>query len=239
MKRAVFVFSLFLVAAFLGCGAKHPRSIEVDPEFNPNNVGRILVAPVLSSIPEGLDPYRRSEVLTADILWKHLSARNDYVFISPREFRLALIKEGKTEEDFKKFKEDWTDDHKADVEILRLLDKNLDMDLVLIPEVYLWHKDEADYRETSTASATQVGATISLVNPLSGKVLWEATDENYQEAVRTEGDRVMGGSVIYDRRIRGVTQTGKDMYAAPPFDEVALKVIGSLVGAIPTHSLNR
>ncbi len=239
MKRAVFIFLLFTAVAFLGCGAKHPRSIEVDPEFNPNNVGRILVAPVLSSIPEGLDPYRRSEVLTAEILWKRLSARDDYVFISPREFRLALIKEGKTEEDFKKFKEDWTEDRGAEVEIMRLLDKTLDIDMVLIPEVYLWYKDEADYRETSAVSATQVGVTISLVNPLSGKVLWEATDENYQEAVRTEGDRVMGGSLLYDRRIRGVTQTGKDMYSAPPYEDVAIKVIGSIVDAIPTHSLNR
>jgi hypothetical protein len=114
--------------------------------------------------------------------------------------------------------------------------KELNVDLLLVPVVYLWYKDEADYRESATASVTQVGITVSLVELGVGRVLWEATDENYKEAVRTEGERVQSSTGGIDRRISGTTATGKDMYAAPPFEDVVVLVLQSIIDAIPERA---
>jgi hypothetical protein len=69
--------------------------------------------------------------------------------------------------------------------------------------------------------------------------MWEATDENYKEAVRTEGGRVRVESGGIHRRVSGVTVTGRDMYAAPPFEDVAAMVLEVLVGSMPERSAVR
>jgi hypothetical protein len=107
--------------------------------------------------------------------------------------------------------------------------------VLLVPDVYLWHKDEADYREAATNSVTQVGASLTLIDMKTGKVLWDASDENYREAVRSENRNVVTSGGI-DRRVGGVTDTGKDMYAAPPYEEVAMVVLQSLVAALPPRA---
>ena len=237
MKK-IKILSLVAVLFLLpSCSAKHPSSIKADPEFEPNEIRRILVAPVISSVPEGADPNRESEILTRRVLWENLMERDDYIFISPQQFRVVLNREIGSSA-FADFRYGWLRGEGADVKIVRLLKEQLDFDALLLPEVNLWHKDEADYRESGTSSTTQVGMKLYLIDPLSGKVLWEATDGNYLEGVRTEGDRVeVVGSGGYDRRISGVTATGKDMYSAPPFESVLVKVVGALVGSIPYHSL--
>ncbi|MFO7914943.1 MAG: hypothetical protein R6U43_04550 [Candidatus Krumholzibacteriales bacterium] len=231
-------FSLAAVLFLLpSCRAQHPSSIKVDPEFEPNEIRRVLVAPVISSVPEGDDPRRESEILTRHILWENLMTRDDYVFISPQQFRMVMEREAGSGA-FAEFRDNWLRGEGADVRMVRLLRENLDFDAILLPEVMLWHKDEADYRESGTSSATQVGMKLYFIDPLSGNVLWEATDENYMEGVRTEGDRVeVVGSGGYDRRISGITATGKDMYSAPAFENVLIKVVEVLVASIPSHSL--
>jgi hypothetical protein len=77
------------------------------------------------------------------------------------------------------------------------------------------------------------GATLTLVDFASGRIVWEGTDENYKEAVRTEGNRVQVDGGGFVRRVSGVTTTGRDMYAAPPFEDVALLVLQVLVEAVP------
>lgn len=175
---------------------------------------------------------RDSERIMDQTLRTLLAERGDYVFLTPTQFKGA-VNAARAAEEYERFKKTWMLEHEADVEFLRKIKQSLDVDLVMIPLVYLWYKDEADYREAGTASTTQVGATLSLVDPSTGAVLWEATDENYKEAVRTEGNREQVSSGGISRRVAGVTETGRDMYAAPPFEDVAFMVLESLVGAIP------
>jgi hypothetical protein len=75
--------------------------------------------------------------------------------------------------------------------------------------------------------------SLSLIDPKTGTVVWEATDENYKESVRSEGDRVQSSSAGIDRRVSGTSVSGGDIYAAPPFDDVTILVLKALVGAIP------
>jgi hypothetical protein len=157
------------------------------------------------------------------------------VFISPERFRMILRRE-KLSDAMDRWKTSWITKHELDAEILRAVHNNTEVDLLLVPLVYLWHKDEADYREEATASSTQVGMTLSLVDPASGRIMWEATDENFIESVRTEGGRIQSSVGGVDRRISGVTVMGKDMYAAPPFENTAVLVVEVLVGAIPGRS---
>jgi len=235
--KKILLSSLSVLVVLSACRAQHPASIKVDPEFDANEVRRVLVAPVISSVPRGVDPERRSEILVRKILWENLTHRDDYIFISQQQFMVVLNREAGIDA-FRSFRDHWLEGQGADVSMTRLLSENLDIDTILLPEVYLWHKDEADYRESGTSSTTQVGMKLHFIDPLSGRVLWEATDENYLEGVRTEGNRVeVVGSGGYDRRISGITATGKDMYSAPPFESVLVKVVESLVGAIPEHSL--
>jgi hypothetical protein len=233
MKQLMAVV-LVLLACSIGCKPAHPSKVVTDPSFEPNKVSGILLAPVISSIAEAVDPQRQSERLFNKLLAELLTERGDYRFISSEQFQGAVAR-GALGEKYAAFKEQWRSNHKLDAEFLRLLKHELNVETLLIPHVYLWHKDEADYREGATSSVTQVGASLTLVDMGSGTILWEASDTNYKEAVRSE-DRSVVTSGGIDRRVGGVTGTGKDMYAAPPFEDVATIVLQSLVGALPPRA---
>ena len=204
----------------------------MDPEFDMNQVGAILITPFVSSIQEGIDPDRESERITNRALLELIAQRADLKFLSTEHFKLA-IRKADLDESYKKFKTDWMTKHEVDKAFLLALKGELDIDAILIPLVYLWNKDEVDYRESGAASSTTVGATLTLIDFDTGKVLWEATDQNYVEAVRSEGNREQVSTAGITRRVSGVSVTGKDMYAAPPYEDVAILVLKVLVDAIP------
>jgi len=233
MKRCMVVTALVLVCS-MGCKPAHPSKVIADPSFEPNKVSGILLAPFISSIVEGEDPQRQSERIMNRILAGLLTERGDYRFISSEQFQGAVAR-GALGEGYAAFKEKWMTKHEIDREFLQQLKLELNVQTLLIPHVYLWHKDEADYREEATNSVTQVGATLTLVDMGSGMILWEASDENYREAVRSEDRSVITSGGI-DRRVGGVTGTGRDMYAAPPFEDVAVMVLQSVVGALPLRA---
>jgi hypothetical protein len=239
MERTMKLAAVFLLAAAVlgltGCKSQHPASIEVEPDFNPGEYPTILVVPVISTITRGEDPNRDSERIPNRILWEFVSDRYDYKFLSPEQFRMVVAKADLGERQVE-FQNKWSRDHVVDMELCRAVKSELDVDLMLVPVVYLWHKDEVDYREASAASVTQVGMTLSLIDPDNGHVVWEATDENYKESVRSEGDRIQAASGGIDRRVSGTSISGVDVYAAPPFDDVAVLVLEALVGAIPERS---
>ncbi len=232
MKRTVAAVAVLSLIALAGCKSQHPSKITVDPEFDANKLGSVLIAPVVSSVSEGEDPKRESERIMNQLLIELISERTDHKFLSPEHFKLAIRREG-LDEAYEKFKNDWITKHEIDPVFLSRLKGDLDISALLITQVYLWNKDEADYREEGTASSTSVGATLTLVDFASGEIVWEGMDENYKEAVRTEGNRVQVDSGGFVRRVSGVTSSGKDMYAAPPFEDVALLVLQVLVDAIP------
>ncbi|MBN2184548.1 MAG: hypothetical protein JW746_04400 [Candidatus Krumholzibacteriota bacterium] len=231
MKR----YSAFILAAAViasaGCKPQHPSVIKVEPDFKPGDIQTILVLPVISLVTEGEDPLRESERITNRVLWEYISELGEYTFQSPETYRMKVYA-ARLSESIKDYNDKWASDHVVDENLLQVL-SSLNVDMILIPLVYLWAKDEADYRETGSASATQVGMTISLVDPSTGRIMWEATDENYRESVRTEGDRVQATSGGINRRISGTSFSGKDIYAAPPFEDVVVMVVSALVDAIP------
>jgi hypothetical protein len=231
MKRIVAVVVLMSLFTLAGCKSQHPSKMFVDPEFDANRIGSVLIAPVVSSISEGEDPQRESERIMNRLLLELISERTDHSFLSQEHFKLA-VRKGGLEEAYEGFKHDWITKHEADPAFLSRIRGDLEISAILVPQVYLWNKDEADYREEGTASSTSVGATLTLIDFESGKIVWEAMDENYKEAVRTEGNRVQVGGGGF-RRVSGVTSTGRDMYAAPPFEDVALLVMQVLIDAIP------
>jgi hypothetical protein len=233
MKRFISIPILFCFL-WIGCKAAHPAKVFQDPSFNPNAVGGILVAPFISSITQGEDPQRQSERIMNRSLADLLTERTDYKFISPEQFQGAVAR-GDLGTQYAAFKELWATKHKVDTVFVKELRVALPASVLLVPDVYLWHKDEADYREAATNSVTQVGASLTLIDMKTGKVLWDASDENYREAVRSENRNVVTSGGI-DRRVGGVTDTGKDMYAAPPYEEVAMVVLQSLVAALPPRA---
>ncbi|MDD4858400.1 MAG: hypothetical protein PHD74_09890 [Candidatus Krumholzibacteria bacterium] len=236
MKKLLVLSALALLVC-AGCKPAHPSKVFEDPAFEPNKVGSVLITPVISSIIEGEDSQRQSERIPNRILMELLGERGDYRFVSPDQFQGAVAR-GRLGDRYAAFKDGFTRKHVIDGEFLSELKVELNVDALLIPHVYLWHKDEADYREGATSSVTQVGATLTLVDMGSGAVLWEASDENFREAVRSEDRSVVAAGGV-DRRVSGVTGTGKDMYAAPPFDDVTLVVFQSLVGALPARAATK
>ena len=236
MRRTVVVLLSISLLLLAGCKPKHPARVVVDPGFDINAVEGILVVPTISSVTEGEDPQRESVRVVDKALRDMLAERDDLIVVAGERLRMALRRHG-LDDAWKGFEKRWADEHTADVDLLNRIEADLNVDLILVPHVYLWFKDEADYRESGTASSTQVGVTLSLVDPSTGEIAWEATDENYRESVRTEGGRVTASSGGWDRRVEGRTATGRDMYAAPPFDGVALLVIEVLVDAIPRRGV--
>jgi len=236
MKK-LFVICAFLLVFVGGCKPPHPSIVKSDPSFDPNAVSGILIAPAITTVAEMDDPKQLAEPTTNRILAEQLGERADYKFISAEQFKGAVMR-GKLQDRYTAFRDRWGDKRELDADFLRLLKQELNVETVLIPHVYLWHKDEADYRERATASATQVGITLTLVEMGTGKILWEGTDENYMESVRSEDREVIttGGM---DRKVEGVSATGKDQYAAPPYDDVVILVLQSLVGALPERTATR
>lgn len=232
MKKAAIFLIAVAVFGLIGCKSQHPASITVEPDFNPGEHATILVLPTISMITKGEDPRRDSERIPNRIIWEFVSERYDYKFLSPEQFRMVIAKTNFGDR-LDEFKNKWSRDHVVDLDLCRTVKSELNVDLMLVPVVYLWHKDEVDYREAGAASATQVGMTLSLIDPDNGMVVWEATDENYKESVRSEGDRIQSSTAGIDRRISGTSISGSDIYAAPPFDDVAVLVLEALVGAIP------
>ncbi len=235
MKRAAILLIVAAVLGLAGCKSQHPASVKVEPDFNPGEHSTILVVPTISMITRGEDPKRESERITNRILWEFVSERYDYRFLSPEQFRMVIAKAG-LEDRREEFENKWSRDHEVDLDLCRAVKSELNVDLMLVPVVYLWHKDEADYREAAAASVTQVGMSLSLIDPHNGMVVWEATDENYKESVRSEGERIQASSGGIDRRVSGTSISGSDIYAAPPFDDVTVLVLEALVGAIPERS---
>jgi len=235
MKRAAILLIVAAVLGLAGCKSQHPASVKVEPDFNPGEHSTILVVPTISMITRGEDPKRESERITNRILWEFVSERYDYRFLSPEQFRMVIAQAG-LEDRREEFENKWSRDHEVDLDLCRAVKSELNVDLMLVPVVYLWHKDEADYREAAAASVTQVGMSLSLIDPHNGMVVWEATDENYKESVRSEGERIQASSGGIDRRVSGTSISGSDIYAAPPFDDVTVLVLEALVGAIPERS---
>ena len=233
-KAAIFLIAV-AVLGLIGCKAQHPASVTIEPDFNPGEYTTILVVPVISTITKGEDPRRESERIPNRIIWEFVSERYDYKFLSAEQFRM-VVAAADLGDRVEEFKNKWSRDHVVDLELCRAVKAELNVDLMLVPVVYLWHKDEVDYREAAAASATRVGMSLSLIDPKTGTVLWEATDENYKESVRSEGDRIQASSGGIDRRVSGTSISGSDIYAAPPFDDVAVLVLEALVGAIPERS---
>ena len=232
MKR---VCSLALIAGLVllsGCKKKHPSEITLNPEFNPNDVGAVLVSPVISTLTDSEDPNRQADIIMNRLIWEHVSQRPDYTFLSPESFRFAARNAGLTGR-IDEYKAHWAKEEALDAEFLRGIRENANADIMLIPLIFLWNKDEADYREEGSASTTQVGATFWLVDLETGEILWKAIDENFKESVRTEGQREAATTGTITRRISGVSETGRDIYSAPPFEDVAVMVVEILVNAIP------
>ena len=146
---------------------------------------------------------------------------------------------GKLGERYAAFKELWVTKHEVDKEFLRELKLTLNIEMVLVPHVYLWHKDEADYREGATTSATQVGATVTLVDMGSGAIVWEAERRELQGSGAKRGSERRLRPAAYDRWVGGVTGTGRDLYGAPPFEDVAMLALQSIVGALPPRAATR
>jgi len=230
MKKLM-VATLLLCLAASGCRPPHPSKVAMDPAFEPNKVGAVLVAPVISAIIEGQDPKRESETITNSFLMEYLAERSDYRFVSPEQFKMAVAKGG-LQQQWAAFEEAWASRHEMDKDFFQKLRREMNADAVLVPLVYLWNKDEADYREAATNSVTQVGITLTLVDAATGAVLWEASDENYKESVRSE-DRNTVSTAGIDRRVEGVSGVGHDMYAAPPFEDVVNLVLKAVVDALP------
>lgn len=236
MKRYL-ALSMVLCLLWAGCKAAHPSKVTVDPAFDPNTVKGILIAPFVSSVIEGEDPERQSERIMNRTLVELLNQRGDYRFISSDQFMGAVNRAGLGGQ-YASFREQWAQNHAIDKEFVQKLKLSLNAEVLLLPLVYLWHKDEADYREAATNSVTQIGAVIALVEMGTGAILWEGSDENFREAVRSE-DRDVVSSGGIDRRVGGVSGTGRDMYAAPPFEEVAQIVLESIVGALPPRTAGK
>lgn len=228
-KRLVGVLLLSLALGPLGCQKKHPVKVEISPRMQRGEITTIAVFPFTSALFGSEDPEGIAAKTMQKFLLQELDARNEYKFISPNTVSYAAETQGMAERE-RAFLRKWAKTHQADVGFLSSLAEILKCDGFLVGSVDLWQKDEADFQENAT-SATYVGATVTILDR-GGGVLFEASDENYMEAVRTEAKNrqvVVGasGNVYKD--------LDRNLYKAPPFEDVALKVAEALAASLPAR----
>ncbi|UCH83841.1 MAG: hypothetical protein JSW50_15605 [Candidatus Latescibacterota bacterium] len=228
MKRVILY--LVVVVVMVGCGKTHPVKLEVDPAMESGSISKVAVFPFSSALHQSADPDRVAPRTFDQLFRKALDEREDYQWIAPTSVSYMLESEG-MEQDAEAFVDRWRKKRQADVAFLKKLGKELQVDGVLIGVVELWQQDEVDVRETATPT-TYVGATVTIFDVNDGKVLFEASDEDFLEGARSENrDQQIvrsGAGQIY-------SDPGGSMYKAPPPEEVALKVVQALVGSIPAR----
>jgi hypothetical protein len=219
-----------LLALLTGCQRKHPERVFIDPSMKEGTVEKIAVLPFASSLHHSVDPDGVAPRMMDGLFRKRLDERTDYMFSAPTSVQYAIEREG-MEEQAKQFVDDWREHQVADQEFLSWLRNMLRVDAVLVGVVDLWQKDEVDVQENA-APATYVGATISIIGVDDGKVLFQASDEDYLEGARSETtDRVAirsGSGKIY-------SDPGANVYRAPDYEFVAIKVVNALVRSIPVR----
>jgi hypothetical protein len=228
MRRAF--LCLVIAAVMVGCGKTHPVKIKVDPSMDEGTIEKIAVFPFSSALHQTADPDGVAPRTFDQLFRQQLDKREDYQWIAPSSVMYALEGED-MQEAAEMFIDDWRMKHQADAEFLKRLGTALQVDGVLIGVVELWQQDEVDVRETATPT-TYVGATITIFGVKEGKVLFEASDEDFLEGARSENrDKQIvrsGAGQIY-------SDPGGSMYKAPPPDEVAIKVVQALVRSIPVR----
>ncbi|MBI4719941.1 MAG: hypothetical protein HY770_01645 [Chitinivibrionia bacterium] len=229
MKRhAIVLAALMLLVGLCGCQKKHPVAVKAAPAMKEGKIATIAVFPFTSAVHETDDPDKMAPRTVEKMLFEQLGARQDYKFVSPSTVGFAAEKQGLTERE-NEFLKQWPKSRKPDAEFFSKLAEVLKCDAFMIGTVDQWQKDEVDYQENASPS-TYVGATITVLDVNSGEVLFQATDEDYLEGMRTETtDRqlVTGatGNVYKDM--------GEKMFKAPPFEDVALKVAKALASSLP------
>jgi hypothetical protein len=221
---------ILVIGLIAGCQRKHPVKVQVDPAMREGSVERIAVFPFATAVHHTDDPDREAPRLMDVLFRQQLDTRSDYKFVSPSSVEYALRGDGLTDH-AKRFVDDWRQHRRVDTVFLTQLNSSLQVDAVLIGVVDLWQKDEIDYRETS-APATYVGATVSILRVSDGRVLFEAIDEDFLEGAHSEaadrGARRSGSGAVQADRAANV-------YQAPEYKEVALKVARALALSIPVR----
>jgi hypothetical protein len=163
------------------------------------------------------------------ILKAEIDTRKDYEFLSPGTVDYAVELEGMKEQYDKFLREYARAGADADKSFLITLGSTLKCDAFLVAVVDLWQKDEVDAQENSTP-ATYVGATLSILSKDGGKLLFRATDEDYMEGARSE---TASRSLVTGASGAVRSDLGAKVHRAPPFEEVAVKVVQALVASIP------
>jgi hypothetical protein len=219
---------ILVVALFVGCQKKHPVKVNIDPAMSQGAIEQIAVFPFTSSLHSADDPDGVAPRMMDHLFRQALEERNDYKFLSPASVEYALTGAGLNEQ-AERFVDAWRKDKQIDQQFLKRFRAVTKADALLIGVVDLWQKDEVDYREASTP-ATYVGATITIIDIDDGKVFFEAIDEDFLEGALTDpsdrGARTSGsGAVQVDR--------AANVYSAPEFEEVAVKVANALAASIP------
>jgi hypothetical protein len=220
-----------LVLALACAGQKeHPLSVKIDPAMDKGAAQKIAVFPFLSALLNSDDPDNIAPEMMERYFKPQLDKRNDYTFVSSGTVKFAIEGNETLEPQYRKFLDEYPRTGEIDPQFFSSLAKALNADAFLIPVVDLWQKDEVDYQENATP-ATYVGATVTVTDATGQKILFRAVDEDYEEGARSEtSDR---GIVSSAGRVR--SDAGAKTHRAPPYDEVAIKVVTSLVGSLPVR----
>jgi hypothetical protein len=224
------IFAVLVVALACAGEREHPLSVKIDPAMEEGAAQRIAVFPFLSALLTAEDPDNLAPEIMDHYFTAALDARNDYTFVSSGTVRFAVEGNDVLEPEYREFLDEYPRTGKIDSDFMSSLARAINCDAFLIPVVDLWQKDEVDYQENATP-ATYVGATVTVVDRTGKKILFRAVDEDYIEGARSEtADR---GVMTTMGRVR--SDAGAKTHRAPPFDEVAIKVVNSLVSSLPAR----
>lgn len=233
MKRFSFPFVLAgvtVAVAFLlaGCAAReavHPLSSYVAPDFGNKGVKIIAFMPLAE---------REGAQSASEIVLPLIEARAQqkiaYIFLSQEEMAGRAMRAGNKDQ-YDRVVAVWKKGSEPAKDDIVSLAKGVGADAFLFGNVFLWSKEKVQPNVEGT-SDTQVGIKLSLVSAKSGEKLWEASDEQVSKSARYSPQSGIGTYVDEAGMVRQ-SSAGTGVPDAPPFEEVAARVLDAILRVLP------
>jgi len=223
-------FGLGIVAVFLlsGCAAReamHPLSSYVVPDFGSKAVKVIAFMP----LAEREGTLNASEIVLP-LIEARVQQKTAYIFLSQEEVAGRVMRTG-LKDRYDRVVAGWKSGGEPAKDDLVALGKGVSADAFLFGNVFVWSKEKVQQNVEGT-SDTQVGIRLSLVSSSTGEKLWEASDEQVSKSARYSPQSGIGTHVDQAGMVRQ-SSAGSGVPDAPPFEEVASRVLDALFRVFP------
>ena len=233
MRRALWLCCAIGIAAlaFSGCASQGvtPKATTVflDPDYASKSIGTIAILPMANVTGEA-----DAAKILGNAIQGQLPHRTDYKFLTVERVMRKAQAAGMSA-DLESLRRQWMHQRTFKADLARKLANELKADAFLVGEITQW--EEVDLRAEQTGyPMSSVSCRVYLMEPRTGKKLWEATaDKEVKGPYWNPSEEGVTQYVDEAGISRGSGGTPVKIVKAPSIREVADEVASNIVTAIP------